>query len=284
MGRMKNWYLIVDVERCENCCNCFLACKDEHVDNEWNEVSKPMQRKGRAFVEILSRERGRFPFVDVAYLPLLCMHCDDPPCMKVAKDNAVYKRKDGIVIFDPEKSKNQKEILYACPYNVVVWNEEFQIPQKCTFCAHLLDQGWKKTRCVQACPTGALSLLELTEEEMEREIIEASLEPYQKGTKVHVYYKNLYLFKKDFIGGSLAEHIEGKEECLSGVRVILYDRNEKRIDEAVTDIFGDFKFDNLDKGEYWLYMKKDGYEEKRLHVTLEKSLFLGVIYLIREDR
>lgn len=95
-----------------------------------------------------------------------CMHCEDPLCVKAAKNKAVYKRPDGIVIIDPEKAKGQKQIVSACPYSAIWWNEETQTPQKCTFCAHLLDQGWKVPRCVQACPTGALSFQSLEENEL----------------------------------------------------------------------------------------------------------------------
>ena len=37
----------------------------------------------------------------------------------------------------------------ACPYRVIYWNEEKNIPRKCTFCPHLLDEGWKEPRCLE---------------------------------------------------------------------------------------------------------------------------------------
>ena len=87
------------------------------------------------------------------------------PCLRAAKNGAVVKRPDGIVLIDPQKARGQKALVQACPYGAIWWNEEKQIPQKCTFCAHLLDAGWKAPRCVQACPTGALSVASLLEEE-----------------------------------------------------------------------------------------------------------------------
>jgi Fe-S-cluster-containing dehydrogenase component len=72
--------------------------------------------------------------------------------MKAATDGAVRKRPDGIVIIDPVKSKGQKQIVDACPYGAVTWNEEKQIPQAWPFDAHLLDHGWTRTRAEQACP------------------------------------------------------------------------------------------------------------------------------------
>ena len=37
--KMKKWHLMIDVEKCEDCNNCFLACKDEHVENDWTGYS-----------------------------------------------------------------------------------------------------------------------------------------------------------------------------------------------------------------------------------------------------
>ena len=61
-------------------------------------------------------------------MPVMCNHCDDAPCMKAAKNGAVRKRADGIVIIDPEKAKGQKKIMQACPYGAIFWNEEKQHP------------------------------------------------------------------------------------------------------------------------------------------------------------
>ena len=121
---MKRWHLIIDVAECEDCNNCFLSCKDEHVDNDWPGYSLSQPRHGHRWMNILRKERGQHPLIDVAYLPMPCMHCRNAPCMSKAKEDAVYRREDGIVIIDPEKSKGQKGIVDACPYNVVWWNEK----------------------------------------------------------------------------------------------------------------------------------------------------------------
>ena len=103
-SNMKKWNLIIDVEKCEDCNNCFLACKDEHVDNDWPGYSLPQPLHGHRWMNIMRKERGQFPMIDVAYLPIPCMHCDRAPCIEAAKGGAVYKRDDGIVIIDPEKA------------------------------------------------------------------------------------------------------------------------------------------------------------------------------------
>ena len=91
------------------------------------------------------------PMVEATYLPVMCNHCDDAPCVR-AGSGAVRKREDGIVIIDPEKARGRKDIVASCPDKAIVWNEERQLPQAWIFDAHLLDQGWSRPRCQQACP------------------------------------------------------------------------------------------------------------------------------------
>lgn len=279
---MKKWNLIIDVAKCEDCNNCFLSCKDEFADNDFPGYSAAQPKHGHRWMNIMRKERGQCPMIDVAYLPTPCMHCDSAPCIKKAKGQSVYKRDDGIVIITPEKAKGQREILDACPYGVIWWNEEKNVPQKCTFCAHLLDEGWKEPRCVQACPTGALRVIQADDAEMQEIIDSENLEFLhpQFNTKPRVYYKNLYRYLKCFIGGSVAFEKEGATDCAEGARVALL-KDSERIDEAVTDNYGDFKFDNLEEesGMYILEIAYEGYEKKTLQVNLKGSINVGTIWL-----
>ena len=277
---MKKWLMVIDVEKCEDCNNCFLSCKDEHVDNDWPGYSAPQPLHGQRWMNIMRKERGQFPLIDVAYRPTPCMHCDNAPCIKAAREGAVYKRDDGIVIIDPVRAKGQRDIVNACPYKAVWWNEERSIPQKCILCAHLLDQGWEKTRCVQACPTGALSLLKLEEGEMAEMVEREKLERLfaGKGTLPRVWYRNLYRFEKCFIAGSVAFEHAGITDCGKGALVRLF-KDKSAIGEMVTDDYGDFKFDGLEEnsGSYLLNIKFKDYEDKIVRVDLKLSLNVGVI-------
>ena len=227
-------------QNCEDCNSCFLACKDEHVDNDFPPRSSSQPRHGHRWINIMRKERGQFPLIDVAYLPRPCMHCDDAPCIKNAADNAVYKSDDGIVVIDPIKSKGQQNLVKSCPYGAIWWNAEKEIPQKCVFCAHLLDDGWQKSRCVQACPTGALRMLHVEDSEMEGIVQDEKLEilhpEYQP--RPRVCYKNLYRYTKCFIAGSVAQAHDGIEDCVNGETVILY-QDGKKLQETKTDCFGD---------------------------------------------
>jgi Fe-S-cluster-containing dehydrogenase component len=261
---MKKWNLIIDIEKCEDCNNCFLACKDEHVDNDWPgyAVSQPLH--GQRWMNIMRRERGQYPIIDVAYLPVPCMHCDKAPCI------------------DPIKAGGQKDIVKSCPYEVIWWNEEHQTPQKCTFCAHLMDDGWKAPRCVQACPTEALQVVQVEDTEMANIIESENLEVWQPqyNTTPRVFYKNLYRYSRCFIGGSVAANADGVSDCATGARVTLI-KDAKKIDATVTDGFGDFKFDNLEEngGNYQLEIVYENYDRKTVEVELKTSINVGDIYL-----
>ncbi|MFC1862854.1 4Fe-4S dicluster domain-containing protein [Thermodesulfobacteriota bacterium] len=279
---MKKWNMIIDVRKCEDCNNCFLSCKDEYVDNEFPGYTSAQPKHGHRWIDIMRKERGQHPLIDVAYLPVPCMHCDNAPCIKAAKDGAVYKRHDGIVIIDPEKAVGQREIVDACPYHAVWWNGEKDIPQKCTFCAHLLDDGWKEPRCVQVCPTSSMQVMCVEDDEMNQIVESENLEilyPEYK-TRPRVYYKNLYRFEKCFVGGSVAFEKDGIMDCAEGAEVSLM-KDTMEINKILTDNFGDFKFDNLEErsGEYSIQIYLKGYEKKHLEIDLGNSLNIGTIIL-----
>ena len=104
---MKKWTVLFDVERCNGCCNCVLATKDEYVGNRYPGYAEEMPKHGHKWLDIECVERGAYPSVDVAYLARMCQHCEDPPCAKAAPQ-AVTRRDDGIVIIDPSKARGAR--------------------------------------------------------------------------------------------------------------------------------------------------------------------------------
>ena len=279
---MKKWHMIIDIEKCENCNNCFLACKDEFCGNDWPGYSACQPTHGHRWMNIQRKERGQFPFIDVAYLPSPCMHCDNPPCMHSASNGAVTRRPDGIVLIDPQKATGQ-QLVKACPYGAIFWNAEKNLPQKCTLCGHLLDAGWKAPRCVQACPTGALSIVHLEAEQLQGMVEKHELEVLggdNNPTRPGVYYRNLYRYKKCFIAGSLAAGRADQAECAQGALVRLF-KDGLKIDEKVTDAFGDFKFDHLTcrSGGYHIEIRFQGHEIIERQFELQQSLSLGTLWI-----
>jgi Fe-S-cluster-containing dehydrogenase component len=277
------WNMIVDVARCDNCRNCFLATKDEHIGNEFPGYAASQPVHGHNWIDIQRKERGRYPVVEARFMPVMCNHCDDAPCMKAAKGGAISKRADGIVVIDPEKSKGQKAIVDACPYGAVYWNEEKQIPQAWIFDAHLLDQGWTKTRIEQVCPTDVFRSIKVEDQEMQRIKEEEGLEVLQPEleTKPRVYYKNLHLMSKCFVAGSVVANVEGIEECAEDAEVILK-HNDSEVARVTTDIFGEFKIDKLEKksGQYELEVNSGSSGSVSVEFDLgDESLYLGTIAL-----
>ena len=276
---MKKWNLIVDVGRCHNSNNCFLSVADEYQRNEHPGYSAEMPLHGHRWIDVKKKERGQAPMVDVAYLPTMCMHCDDAPCIAAAEDDAIKKRDDGIVIIDPVKAKGQKHLVDSCPYGAIWWNEEKQLPQHWNFDAHLLDSGWVEPRCVQSWPPGALRSVMITDSEMEKLKSEEGLEQLEPEiqTKPRVHYKNLHLYKKCFIGGTVVITNSGLEDCLEGAIAVL-NKDGKKIGEEISDAFGEFKFDNLEpaSGTHRIDILHPEYTSLSVNVELRESIYTGI--------
>lgn len=275
---MKKWNLVVDVAKCFNCNCCALACYDEYRGNEFPGYAAEMPKLGQRWIDIRQRESGEHPTVEMSYLPVMCNHCDDPPCLKAAKGGAVEKRADGIVLIVPEKARGQREIVDACPYHAVHWNEEKQLPQAWPFDAHLLDQGWTRTRGSQLCPTQAMVTLHVTDEEMAEIVKRDGLEVLspELGTKPRVYYRNLSRFNNVFIAGALTKAAAGVIDCASGVPVALV-QGTGVLAEQTSDTFGDFRFRDL-KPYSGTYTLRIGAGQRTLTVEVnDKSVCLGAI-------
>jgi Fe-S-cluster-containing dehydrogenase component len=277
---MKKWALQVDVAKCINCHNCVLATKDEHVGNDFPGYAAAQPRLGAEWISIDRHTRGSGTAVEVTYVPRMCNHCDDAPCIKAATDGAITKREDGIVIIDPVKAKGQKQLVEACPYGHIWWNEELQIPQHWPFDAHLIDQGWLKTRGHQSCPTGAMRAVKLDDAEMARMAREEGLETIKPelGTRSRVYYRNLWRYAKCFIGGTVSTEAKGIVDCVEGARVRLM-HGGAVVAETTSDNYGDFKFDRLDEnsGAYTIEIEAPGRAKKSVQVMLGASITLGDI-------
>lgn len=273
---MSRYGMVIDISKCTGCYNCFLSCRDEFVGVEYQQYAAAQPVGGMNWIKIIERERGQFPKVKVSYTPVTCMHCRNAPCMKVAQNGAIY-RKDGIVIIDPVKSQGQKQIVNACPYRVIEWNEERQIPQKCNLCVQLLSKGEKQPRCVETCPTEALVFGDLDDPRSEVAKLmngkqAESLLP-EFGLNEQVKYINV---AKKFVAGTV---IYGDiDDCAEGLRVTLTGSGETR--EAKTNAFGDFEFEGLaDNKDYRVKIEASGYKAKSIKAKTLKDIYLGEIIL-----
>ncbi len=260
---------VFDSTKCNGCYGCQLACKDEHWNNEWLPYALPQPDTGHFWCKMTQTDHGQVPKVRVEYKPLFCNHCDDAPCIK-ADPEVSYKRADGLVILDPQKAKGRRDLVDSCPYGAIYWNEELEVPQHCTGCAHLVEEG-KLPHCVDMCATGALRFGEEDEFAEEIEAAETVASP-EHGPRV--YYLNLpHLFISGEVWDpALDEVIEGAKVTLSGDAEVVTESDE----------FGDFWFRRLDPGSYIVTMEAPGFVTRSVEVTLEESLNIGDFPLERE--
>jgi Fe-S-cluster-containing dehydrogenase component len=279
MAVTKKWNMVIDLALCNDCNCCFLADKDEYTGNDWPPYSVGQPWEGSRWIDIERKERGQFPQIQVVHKPTHCMHCDNAPCMAAAPD-AIYKRPDGIVIIDPEKAKGRREIVDACPYGAIYWNQAEDVPQKCTGCAHLIDQGWTQVRCSQACPTGATTFILASDADMASLIEKEGLEPYRAELDAapRLYYKNLYRWTKVFVAGSV--YFADTDDCAEGCEVTV-SRDGAEVAMAVTNNFGDFLVDKLEAGaEYTVRIEAAGYKPvEAVAVPTPASLTLPAVAL-----
>jgi tetrathionate reductase subunit B len=201
------WGMVIDVARClPNCTACVDACRKENNvgfsgDSRWD-VHRIRKVTLQSKLSVGAAEKA---------VPVLCNHCDEPPCALACPIQATYKRADGIVIVDPHRCMGCRYCLIACPYNARHFNykgsadqpnpdqpkRSHGVAESCTFCAHLLDQG-KKPACVEACErihAGALHVGNLNDanSDVSTLIRDNSVKRLREGlgTEPKVYYVGL---------------------------------------------------------------------------------------------
>ncbi len=160
---MPRWGMVLDLERCTGCYSCTVAC---HVENQ----TPP----GIWYAPVYEKEVGTYPQVKRVFLPTLCMHCNDAPCVTACPSGAISRREDGIVLVNQDICCGSRACMIACPYGALHFYDNRQgdfddqltpfeqrsqgkyqkgTVQKCTLCVHRIDQGVLTPACVEACPT-----------------------------------------------------------------------------------------------------------------------------------
>lgn len=165
----KRWGLLIDVNKCPSDCSaCVSACK---VENGWGNDKHAADHPDAApqwirKVSLKDKATGR----EFA-LPVMCQHCENPPCVDVCPTNASFKRPDGIVLVDKHRCIGCRYCMMACPYKARSFVHEDVTDQKthaprgkgtvesCTLCVHRVDAGGSPA-CVEACTaTGNAAML-----------------------------------------------------------------------------------------------------------------------------
>ncbi len=178
--------VLTDTTRCIGCRACEVACAEANglpvpdVEND-NALEQP-RTPSETQLTVVNRHNTDAGEV---FVKQQCMHCWQPACTAACLTNAMYKTKDGPVIWRPDKCMGCRFCMVSCPFSIPKfeyhsWNPKVQ---KCTMCWERLQQG-EKPACVQACPADALMF------GMKRELMEiARVRIYRHPTKYvhHIY-------------------------------------------------------------------------------------------------
>ena len=168
----KKFVMVIDLSRCKSVKACQSACNHAHELNPGDNWIK---------VYAMQDADHTAPYWE----PSTCMHCDEPPCVKVCPVDATFKREDGIVLIDSDRCIGCRFCMAACPYSTRVfnWGEpdipkevaakpyncETSMPQKkgtvgkCDFCADMTRKG-ELPHCVSACPNGVFFFGDMIED------------------------------------------------------------------------------------------------------------------------
>lgn len=204
---MTRYGMAIDLSRCIGCNTCAVACKVSSnlpKDVWWNVV----HTEGRDFADTSKGTYGGE--MQLSWLPVNCMHCENAVCEEVCPTGATVKRDDGIVTVDEETCIGCKSCMEACPYDVrrLIENEPeyyLELPigdpaakshkggtvEKCDFCAGRIDRG-EKPACMELCPGRARYWGDLDDPESEVSQFlsgrNATVLLEEEGTSPSVYY------------------------------------------------------------------------------------------------
>jgi tetrathionate reductase subunit B len=170
------WEFLVDTYKCAGCGFCVKACKAESdipyeatVTRTWIE-RYVVTRSGEIMAD--SPQGGRDGFtsgsidlpggthvpeeeiIRAFFVPKLCNHCENPPCVQVCPVGATYSSPEGVVLVDRQWCIGCGYCIMACPYGSRFFHPVHKSVDKCTLCTHRLARG-DSTACVENCPFGA---------------------------------------------------------------------------------------------------------------------------------
>ncbi len=151
------WGMVIDSNKCaDGCSACVDACNTE---NGLKDLGRPeTDAVWIRTVKLQDKQTGH-----ISRLPMMCQHCEHPPCVDVCPTTASFKRADGLVLVDRHRCIGCRYCMMACPYKArsfvheALTDQSVNAPrgkgcvESCTLCVHRIDKGEMQTACQEAC-------------------------------------------------------------------------------------------------------------------------------------
>lgn len=159
----KKYGMLIDLDRCTGCYACQVTCKAEY--------SLPF---GTFRCRLQTHLSGSYPDIRKFFLPGLCNHCDNAPCINACAENALFKSPEGVVLFNKDHCTGCQRCIDECPYDAIEINPYSGIPEKCDFCYSRISVG-ELPVCAKSCMGKAVIFGDLNDRKSEiRRLMESN--------------------------------------------------------------------------------------------------------------
>ena len=135
----KRYAMVIDLHKCVGCAACDIACKSENnvpVEFSWSNH--------------ITRTDGVFPNTRYSYIPTLCNHCENAPCVQNCPTTAMYKNEDGLTLHNPDKCIGCRLCQLSCPYGVIWYNKHDPFEEYTADAPAIVDGGTSRGEEVAA--------------------------------------------------------------------------------------------------------------------------------------
>jgi formate dehydrogenase iron-sulfur subunit len=148
--------ILYDSTRCAGCQTCESACAEanglpEPTSTIEAGVIRKTDESHRTVVNAFNSAKGE------VYAKKQCMHCNEPACTAACLTQAMFKTKEGPVIWRGDKCMGCRYCMVSCPWDIPKFEYHSANPkiEKCNMCYTRLSEG-KIPACVENCPAEAL--------------------------------------------------------------------------------------------------------------------------------